>query len=166
MRIFVTGATGFIGSAIVQELLVSGYQVTGLTRSAEGAKKLCSSVLRQKSAPFIKSNCCGKRPPVLMGVIHTAFIHGLQHFDMKRKVRLFAGAFKGGIVQSFMGGSCLRPKTCGWGSLGAGLAGSGSLLVIPSGVLCSSRRKVGRPRLTLMSKTGQTAPSRKRLPSL
>ena len=134
MRVFVTGATGWIGSAVVKDLTAAGHEVTGLARTQEGARTL------KKLGGSARIGTLGDRALLREaaaqsdGVIHTAFIHRLSHMDWATRFRLFAGALNGGIVPSFMR-ILSETEARAIEALGSGLEGSGRPLVVTSGVL-------------------------------
>jgi len=132
MHVFVTGATGWVGSAIVNDLVAAGHQVTGLARSEEKAAALVKAGAKAVLASLDDLKELTVAADSADAVIHTAFNHDFKNFQ--------AGCDQDRRVIATLGGT---------------LVGSGRPLLVTSGLLGLPRGateadvpNAGSPRLS------------------
>ena len=125
MRVFVTGASGFIGSAIVPELLAAGHQVTGLARSQESADAIAAAGAEVRRGALDDLDSLRAGAAASDGVIHCAYIHDFTQIHRSGEVDVEA-------VEA----------------MGAALAGSDRPLVITSGTAVLPAGSLGTERAT------------------
>jgi nucleoside-diphosphate-sugar epimerase len=137
MRVFVTGATGFVGSAVVKELIEAGHQVTGLVRSEAGAKSLMAAGARAHRGTIDDLENLRRGAAAADGVIHTAFFHAFSQASLGTRLQVMLGGSPTGIVSRFMAAAVGADRRA-IETLGAALKGRDRTLVAVSPTMALS----------------------------
>lgn len=134
MRVFVTGATGLIGFAVVQELIAAGHQVTGLARSEASGRKLIEAGAQVALGTMDDLDSLRRAAASAEGAIHTAFYHKLSHMPLMSRLGVILGGAPGGIIMRFMKAAAAADRRA-IETIAASLPGKGSPLVAAFGTL-------------------------------
>ena len=134
MRVFVTGATGFIGFAVVKELLAAGHHVIGLARSEASASQLRKSGAEALIGAVEDLDRLRRAASAADAAVHTAFYHKISHMPFGARLRVFLGGAPGKIAMRFIGAAVAADRRA-IETIGAALPGNGSPFVATFGTL-------------------------------
>jgi nucleoside-diphosphate-sugar epimerase len=134
MRVFVTGATGFIGSAVTRDLVEHGHQVIGLARSDRAADALRKAGVEPHPGSLHDLDSLRRGAASADGVIHLAFTVSLTELPIRRLLGAFLGGSPADVPGRLMT-AIMQTDRIGIDALGGALSGSDRPLVTTFGVM-------------------------------